>query len=256
MVLLRWSGLLAIALGATGCSLIYDADDLTSTPPIDAGPPDASIDDANITALELTRVSPAAVPEGSGTGASRPALVVVEGSNIEASLAVATVAFEGEQPEAATVVAYAVEPTMSRMVVALTVPVLPALGDGETARLILTVTQAQTVRTIPITVSGLDELAPEASTIATEDLRPLYSRVDISSAIHFTGSKPAIIRAVGDIDLAALVDADASGATAGPGGCAGATSAPAANAGCGGGAGGGGSVAGALRLRSPQSPGG
>src|SRR5687768_9174555 len=102
-----------VALGATGCSLIYDADDLTATRPVDAGPDapvDAIVDDANITALELTGVSPAMVDEGSGTGGSRPAVVVIEGSNIEASMAVVTVAFADEQAESATIVAQAVEP--------------------------------------------------------------------------------------------------------------------------------------------------
>jgi hypothetical protein len=247
VVLLRWSGLVLVALGATGCSLIYDADDLTATRPVDAGPDarvDAMVGDANIEALRLTGVSPPMVDEGSGTGGSRPVVVVIEGSDIEASLATVTVAFEDEQAEAATVVAQAIDPEMRYIVVALTVPVLPALAHGQTANLTLTVTQAGTDESIQLPIVGLDELeATEATTIATAGLRPRYARVNITAPVHFTGSAPALVRSVSSVDLAAVVDADAGGATPGPGGCPGATSAPAASAGCGNGAGGGGTGA-------------
>jgi hypothetical protein len=225
VVLLRWSGLLAFALGATGCSLIYDADDLTSTPPIDAGfdaPVDATVGDANVEGLRLTGVTPAMVDEGAGTGGSRPALVVIEGSDIEARLATVTVAFDGTQPETPpTVVEAVVEPEMGRIVVALTIPVLPAVGQGQTATVNLTVTQATTSRSIPLTVTGLDELEPATAvpSFDTEDLAAVYSRVRLTQDVTFTGSAPAFIRSVSDIDIGANVSVNASGNTAGPGGC-------------------------------------
>jgi hypothetical protein len=239
---LRWSGLvLSVALGATGCSLIYDADDLSPRPPIDAGPDapiDALVNDANVTALRLTAIDPEAIDEGTGAGGSRPAIVVIEGSDIEASLATASVAFDGAAPDTPpTVVEAVVEPTMGRIVVALTVPVLPALRQGQTATLNVTVTQAGTSATIPLTVTGLDELEPGKAvpSFDTDDLEDRYSRVRLGQNVTFTGDKPAFIRSVTDIDIEAAVSVSARGQTAGPGGCNGG---PGGNAGgCGDGAG-------------------
>jgi hypothetical protein len=246
---LPWSGLvLSVALGATGCSLIYDADDLSPRPPIDAGPDapiDALVNDANVTALRLTAIDPEAIDEGSGAGGSRPAIVVIEGSDIEASLATASVAFEGAAPDTPpTVVEAVVEPTMGRIVVALTVPVLPALRQGQTATLNVTVTQAGTSATIPLTVTGLDELEPGKAvpSFDTDDLEDRYSRVRLGQNVTFTGDKPAFIRSVTDIDIEAAVRVNASGQTPGPGGCPGGSSS--SDAGCGNGRGrpGGGAV--------------
>jgi hypothetical protein len=55
-------------------------------------------------------------------------------------------------------------------------------------------------------------------------LKPLYSSATISAKTNFTGTTPVHLRVTGGITIKAAVDVDASGSSAGAGGCAGGTS--------------------------------
>jgi hypothetical protein len=92
---------------------------------------------------------------------------------------------------------------------------------------------------VDVPLTCLDEIT-NPSTAASGHL---YSRIDFTSAQHFGGTAPIVMRATEDITINAILDVDGSGRTAGPGGCdGGLPTAPGDCAGAGGQGGGGGTL--------------
>lgn len=225
---MRWPRLLVAApLVATGCSFLYDADDLR------VPPPDAVPVDVDPSMLSITGATPAEIAEGTGGEGGRPALILVEGDSI-ASDASVRVELDGVElvPERIAV-------SRSRIGLEVRIPVIDTLDSGDTLTLSITVEQAGITDTAGITVLGLDERVLAGGTVDTATLAPLYSHIDITADVHFIGTQPPRLHATGDITVAGVVDVDAEGQTAGPHGCAGGDPASVGNCGSGGGAPGG-----------------
>jgi hypothetical protein len=227
---MRWPRLLVAApLVATGCSFLFDADDLR------VPPPDAVPVDVDPSLLMITGATPAEIAEGTGGEGGRPALILVEGDSIFGAADVRVeLGAEELVPERIAIAA-----TGARIALEVRIPVLDDLADGETRVLTITVEQAGVTDTAEITVLGLDELVLDGTDVDTATLAPLYSHIDVTAATHFTGTQPARLRATGDITIADVVDVDAEGPAAGAHGCGGGDPASVGNCGSGGGAPGG-----------------
>ena len=83
--------LAACALAASGCSILYDADDLRKVPP-DAYQPAI---DADPSLLTVTGAEPAELVEGVGADGGRPQLVVIQGSSMINATVTATLDPDG-----------------------------------------------------------------------------------------------------------------------------------------------------------------
>jgi hypothetical protein len=242
------AGLTALLAASTSCSLIYDADVfnyIDAAPPPDTPPPDAYVPDAYVpdayvpdadpNALRITRLDPAEVPEGAGcipldTGCradSRPVPIVIHGANItqDAQVLVTGPGF----PEEGMVLDLTVDHTGTVAAFALSLPVLPDLGAGDTPSLTLTLRQAVGEAQATLAVRSLDEfvasVAAPGGTFNTAMLRDLYSRIDIDAPVRFTGTSRVRLIAVSELVVQAALRADGNNASggaagvAGPGGC-------------------------------------
>jgi len=209
--------LLAVAaLASSGCTIIYDPDDLR--PP----PPDAIPIDADPALLTLTGTSPATIAEGTGDGGGRPALIVIEGNSIVRSATITATLDPDGSATPIEVLQQAVSALSDYAVVAVRIPVLDTLAAGDTTTLRFTVTQAGATQTQDLTVDGLDELTLASSPVAEGSFAALYSRITVTAPVHVTGGAtagPVQLHATANIELAALLDVDAAGTTPGPHGC-------------------------------------
>jgi hypothetical protein len=267
---MRWSAAL-VAPALTGCSLIYNPNNLP-----EATVYDARIVDADPCALAITDLGPAAIDEGQGDGGSAPALVVVRGDNfVNANLRATLAATTGTAMLGSITDAVA---SADHHYIAFTVTahVDTVLGKtGETfVPLALTISQdapmsgatcaSMMTRSDLLRLRGLPELTSmstaevSGTTVTTQALKASgYSQVNLmdlpsvsfANEMNATSSTPAVVTAVSSILLPA-VTASATGAKAGPGGYAGAVTkgmgsgggdigAPAQTLGTGGGGGGG-----------------
>ncbi|MEO8704074.1 MAG: hypothetical protein ABI867_28745 [Kofleriaceae bacterium] len=219
-----------------GCSLIYNPSNLP-TPEADASPDsmqDAEIIlDADPTQLELERVSPTTIFEGTGTGGSRKALITVHGKQIVPGAKISFSIHGGGPATKITVDDAATDVAANGFMVAapITIAVDPALTNAMKLRLDVTVTQlagaTEVTRTlselvVPVAdtpvleLQGLDEL--NVASIALASGVHEYSQVTVSGVITAAdNAAPLIVRARGSI---ALTGADAAGAgrNNGPGG--------------------------------------
>lgn len=235
---------------STGCTIIFDADDLRhrdampSLPVPDAEPPDAIPVDADVTMLEVTGASPESVDEGVGGEGGRPALIQILGSQI-AGDAIVTVEFVEASLAPPLLVDIGRAPSGNSIAAAVQIPVLSDLAAGATRTLRLTVSQndGNTVGFVDVPVNGLDELTIDSSPRTAASLAAKYSHIDVTAAVHFTGTAPVRLVATGDIVISALIDVDGVGATAGVQGCAGGPATM--NGGCAGGTAGASSTIGA-----------
>lgn len=243
----------------TGCTIIFDADDLRhrdAQPGIDAERmpdaevPDAIPFDANPSLLEITGASPAEIDEGVGGEGGRPAMISILGSDI-AGDAVVSASFVEASIADPVILETGRAPSGHSIVVAMQIPVLGDLDAGETRTLHLVVSQngGATEMGIDVIVNGLDELTLTAGNVAGNSLDAKYSHIDVTGDVHFTGTTPVRLVATGDIAISAIVDVDGAGQGAGVQGCAGGAAAmrggcdggfPGANNALGTGAGGGG----------------
>jgi hypothetical protein len=225
----------AVLALAGGCSLIYDGGEFMTGDPFDAAPdpdavptPDAEPPqfDVDVSALALVDLEPAMVPEGAG--AVRPIPIVIHGSSM-ASDAVVTLDGLGFVDE---VVDAEISSDGKLAAFALTVPVLTELAEGSDDTIAVTVSQGVDIeQSLDLVVNGLNEFTASddaaGGTFSADDLRPLYSTVNIDAAITLTGTVPARFVATADMQVRATLIANggnAAGATpgaGGPGGCAG-----------------------------------
>jgi hypothetical protein len=252
------AGLAALLATSASCSLIYDADVFDVDPP-DAAVPDAVVPDAEVPpdadpdALRIIRLDPAEVFEGAGCipvgagcrGDSRAVPIVIHGANIQQNAQV-VVTGPGFPEEGATA-ALTIRPDGTMAAFALSVPVLPELGEEDTAALTVTlrqlVGQVEAEAEITLGLHTLNEFvatvdAPEG-TFDSGMLRGLYSRIDIDRSVRFTGEPRVQLIAVAELVIQDELSAAGGNAmnempgAAGPGGCLG--GAPQAAGGCAGG---------------------
>jgi len=272
------------AVFAAGCSLLYNPENLSSRgddgvggssdgaigAETDAGMQpngDAGVDGPPLPGpLELVKVSPSFVVEGTGAGGGRAAVVIVSGDNISdgASFSIASVQ-DGGVTRTVPVVARVVSSDHTRAAIAIQVPVLTSLPAGAQVPIHVTATQGSESKMIDVSVHGLDELQLSGD-VNAGTLQALYSRAVFTGATHFAGTGPAIVRVTSDITLDATVDVDGRGQTAGAHGCDGGGQAAVGNcgnagggggdSGLGGSAGGGGGFASAGVAGKGNSPGG
>lgn len=226
----------ACAIGATGCSFIYDAGTFDDVP--DAVPPPDAMEpppDVNINALALTNTTPTDIFEGIGcvpeadacAAASRPVPIVVHGMNIAANATVVLdgAGFDGELVDAT------VSSDGMLLAFVVSIPVMPALDDGDTDTITITVSQGEVDDTAALTVRGLDELTASVDVgggmLDASTLHSLYSTIDIDAQVTLIGAAPARFAATASIVVDAALSADggdASGDTGGAGvagGCTG-----------------------------------
>jgi hypothetical protein len=238
----RLVGILVGGLCA-GCSIVFNTNDLPRVS--DAPPADTPIYDVNPNGLALTAADPSALAEGTGTSMGRPAVVVVTGANIDDQAEVSIVAGADAVPPGLKVGAKAVSHEHDLIAFEVTVPVLPALHEGGHLGLAVHVTNPGGVsQDLPITIDGLDDFTPPAGNVDVATVHPLYATATFTAATHFTGAKPLHLRVTGGITISAAIDANASGQTAGPGGCGGGGPSGDGDCGSGGGHGGGGNASG------------
>lgn len=211
---------------------------------IDEMPIDMMLDMGPQLDIEIGAVEPAFLVEGTGSGGSRPALLVLDVAHYSGVDTVITASQIDDNGALQTVgiVETRVSTDKSKLGLALQIPVLVSTPQGTTRTFTITVAQMGSSAQKTITVNGLDELTVTNNTVNTNTpLRPLYSQVRLNNA-HFVGANPALIRSASDIVITNGVDVDGSGSTAGAHGCAGGAAATAG--GCNPGGGGGGASSG------------
>lgn len=235
---MRWCPVALIAPAITGCSLLYNPNNLPGPRPIDAAIADVNAADPMIFDFE-----PLAIDEGQGDGGSLPALLVLHGQNLVNAHPVLTLTPPGSVTVSVeTTGDVSVSSAGDFMVFQIVAHVDHALVGP--VQLAITIAQdvgaqygggtATAPAPQPLTLNGLPELtgAPEvvSGTLTTQLLKPKYSMVDLKSlgAVKLANSPApaatstaAVIQAVSSITTAALT-ATASGDKAGPGGISGA----------------------------------
>lgn len=223
-------GLLAITTLA-GCSVIFDADDFVR----EQGPPVPDARPVDETMLRLTSIDPSTVDEG--MGAVRPIPIVLKGMNIAQG---ATVAIISDVDLGLTWGALQVASDGSMAAFELTIPVLPMLGDGNSATVLVRIQQGDIMGEQVLTVAGLDELVASEyltmrpdNTLDTADLGDgKFSRIDIDRSLTVVSSNEAItplrLEATAAVELSAPLRAEGQqpapgqgGGAPGQGGCRG-----------------------------------
>lgn len=226
MQVLRISHLAAGAVALTGCSLLYNPNNLPS-PEVDAFVP------VDPTALSLDGVGPIHLYEGQGTGGSRPAILAITGSNIAADAVVSLVPAGGQTAAPAPMLELdhaSARRAASVVAVPVTVPIDPSRSEGD-LQLTVQITQmtpegplTRTLEGVHVIVHSLPELdAPITGAPPPSAGFYAYSRVNVPDGLTFAAraaAPPVIIRAVSSIALGD-VHVDAAGQTPGPGGAAG-----------------------------------
>lgn len=224
---------LAPAFLVGGCSLIYNPSNIDKPMAdarlIDMGEVPIDIEiraDAMPRDLTITEAWPTTVDEGSGTGGSRAAVVVLRGEhfvkNADANL---MVMIAPATAGAAVLDSFEVSGNGDYIALAINVPVDTACADGTTVDVDVTVMQndgaggtvSQTLDNA-FAVTCLDEL--DAAPTTTTGLKALYSRIEIAGDVTFTaGVAPAaILRSASSINIGGTLDASALAREPGPGG--------------------------------------
>ena len=216
----------ALTVLVGGCSLIYNPSNIDTTQrdaAIDT-PVDALVD-ANASELSLDSVDTPPLLEGQGDGGSRPAILVVRGSNI---LSTATITVQASSGIAMimTVGSPAISPASTLIAIPVVAMVDPTLPSTMTVPLTVTVTQATPMgmvsKTIGWSLQGLDELDVTGNaTIDTTQPVVDFSEVNVTGQLLHTGTGKVIVHAVASITIGGTADVSASGQNAGPGGGAG-----------------------------------
>lgn len=237
----------------TGCSLLYNPNNLPP-PPAEAGPgPDMMVDelvilDTNPDALELIGLDQIEIVEGTGDGESAPMLLVVRGRQmVQNNTTVVIEAFDGTSDITPIVVdntQVQVDDTGTVLVVPVKFTVDP-LHDRTAAPTRLAVTVRQMGVSGPVSASipdevmfhmtYLSELTNASPELVGNKLAPntseapyLYSMVSITSGglSAMANTSPLFLRAIASIDIVGSIDVSANGVTAGPGGFGGGAGGP------------------------------
>jgi len=199
-----------------GCSFVYNPDHLSGSS--DANNADVEVvADVDPTMLKLTDVWPTEVFEGAGTGNARPALVVIYGHQI-AEDAVVTIT-----PPSVKIVSTTIAGDHNFIALALEADDDGMDNDGTREPLTVAVSQRGGMYNDALDASKLALHHLNALTTATI-AKPLYSQVAITGPVAIAADATAPrfqLHAVGSISITGAVNADASGTTPGPGGCAG-----------------------------------
>jgi hypothetical protein len=211
------------ASAATGCTIIYDPDNLRG----DDGGPDSAIDaappaDVDPTMLMLTSLEPPALYDGAGsTGRAIPLLV--HGRQIASDAVISIHGPDGAIPGlevGETIIATGGELAAT----SVRVPVIGALAQGSDLELTLVVTQVGAEQTIALPLHGLDELqisGPVTLDTGTTPIAPLYASITLDGNIRFIGDAPARFVATGDIAVNGVVNVNAGSGEPGAHGCPG-----------------------------------
>jgi len=207
---------LGLAISVGGCSLIYNADNLPKAG-ADAASEALPID-ANPQGLTVASVFPASIDEGAGDGGSRPAVLVITGTNF---IDDATVTLQPTMTAKLAVVGVVVGADHDTLAVMVNAMVDPTLADGTSIPIALTVSQlggtvSQSLPATALALTGLDEYPGTAP-------RKLYSQIEVGAGLSFTAGNTtkALLRSVSSIHVVGAIHADGSGVAAGPGGCEG-----------------------------------
>jgi len=225
-----WLAALTATLCAGGCSFIYNPNNIDKT--TDSGMHVIDVEtivDVNPAALTLTSVYPLVVYEGVGEGNSRPALVVVRGSDI-AKDAIVTVTPATGAATQITVVDTKIALDHSFIAISLAVPI-DMVQDEAAGTLALDVTVdngAGSVQTIHgsdtdgLKVQFLDQLTAAITTPPLATKR--YSMINIQASNPFAASATTTLvhlRSESAIVFGADVTANAAVSVPGTGGCSG-----------------------------------
>ncbi len=222
-----------------GCSQILGIEDLPDPDGGVAPPPDAK--PLAPGEFGVTGVEPFSVMEGEGAAWAVPIIVtgqvltpdtvvVLDGAGFAQQAITPVVASDGRS-----------------LAFPLRVPVLPDIGKGDNAMIMVTVRKGTLSAMTQLTVTGLDELTISSlggGPLRATDFDPPYSRIVIDQDVELTGPDAVRLVATAEIQLNAAISADGQDADkkepgqGGPGGCAGGD--PEEAGGCGPGGGGGG----------------
>lgn len=218
-----------------GCSLIYNPSNIdkpmTDARLIDMG--EVAIDveiraDAMPRDLVIMEAFPTTIDEGSGTGGSRAAVVVLRGHNfVKDAAANLVVTIAPATTGAAVLDSYEVSGNGDYIALAVSVPVDTACADGTTVNVGVTVKQNDLIggdimQTLDnaFAVRCLDEL--DAAPAAGTSFKERYSRIVFSTALDLSATSAAaipaaILRSASLINIGTL-DVSADGRNPGPGG--------------------------------------
>ncbi len=228
-----WLAALTATLCAGGCSFIYNPNNIDKTNDSGTHVIDAEkIVDVNPSALALASVYPTVVYEGVGQGSSRPALVVVRGSDISKNAIVTVTPATGAATQI-TVIDTKIALDHTFIAISLAVPI-DMVQDQAAGTLALNITVDNgggVTRTLEgasaggLKVQFLDQLKTAITAPPAEGKR--YSSINISAPNPFPASTTATLihlRSESAIIFGADITANASATMPGPGGCSGAAS--------------------------------
>lgn len=221
-----------------GCSLIYNPGNI---PTQQDGAPDAPFDapiDSDPTMITVTGVRPLAISEGQGANGSRPAVIVIQGTNFVKSNTTVTIAPSAPVTKTPMMIVDNSKLDVSADGFFITVPIsLPVdqrpqptgLKDGDMIALDITVMQdapgGAVMKTLPgmLKVVGLDELTTGGAIAGGDE--HVYSLVDVTTAISAVANStmPIIIRSTSSLSIKAF-DVSGSAQMGGPEGGTGGSS--------------------------------
>ncbi|MEP6861423.1 MAG: hypothetical protein ABJE66_12420 [Deltaproteobacteria bacterium] len=206
-----------------GCSFIYNPDHINRN--IDAQVADVEIvTDVDPTMLQIDDVFPHLVYEGAGTGHAAPAVFVITGKQIAAD---ATVTVAPDAADAATVHVIDSKAAVDGNFIAFTLQVDDDAAKNDGVERMVTLTVSQSGGTIMRSLDPAKLVVHHLESLTATTAAPLlarYSFVDITGPVAFAATNdvgPVQIHSIGSISITGKVSADASGQTAGPGGCSG-----------------------------------
>jgi hypothetical protein len=232
-----------------GCSFLYDTSDL---PNIDAPPPDMPIDapppdmpiDADPSMLFVSGVTPSVIVEGQGARdgegqplGSRPAVLLLEGSNFVKTGTTVTVQAAADETMHPTIVvdndAIVVDITHTHLAVPVRIDVDPTIGTTS-EQIDLDIVVKQTVggtfeRPLvgALKLQALPELtAVPAGGFTGSDTAPVFSSISLTTGTFSVAAGqtlPVRIRSMSFANIAIPIDVSASNATPGPAGGSGGT---------------------------------
>ena len=223
------SVLLASALG--GCSLLYNPSNIPMGTP-DAA--DAPIADADPTMLVLNSAFPSVLYEGTGTGGSRPAVLVIEGAQLVPGNTTVTITKAATAVKTPMIVPdntkLVVDDDGNRLAVPVTLAVDDGLGPTESIALDLTVSQdspaGRITKTLSgaVTLQGLAEIKTGAGPTYIGGLND-FSIVNVTSGTFTaSGTEPIVINSRSSLAFTNVtINVNGSGKTGGPGGFDGGT---------------------------------
>jgi hypothetical protein len=209
---------LLYATALSGCSLLYSPNNLD-----DKGTsPDAPIADANPALLRLDEMKSPPLLEGAGQDGSAPQILVVWGAQMTPA---ATITVEPTTPNAnvaITVSNVSIAEDHNSFAALVTASYMDTVGEAA-GPIPLTVTMSQpgapTPVSIPWELHPLDELTTTGAQ-AAPPAGKIFSHVKVTGDVIFNpGAAPAIVKAVGGIDITGKVTANAMAMNAGAGGC-------------------------------------